>query len=407
MPLQEEEKKVGSNPETNKIRSLKHVGSPTKSVKNKSLPSNKFNTTTKIRTSMYGSARYQRPVSSTGQKGVAAVKSTTSSKSVAASTTPERSQGKKACSTPTSDEITLSDLTLDASCISKRPGELDDTVTAAPIMKIGPGSRSQINTLRKKNNLAAAPKLKSASARKPGGGTVVSNSVLKEGLKTLQAAIVQEDSDPDEVTEEMMDKMYTRYIQAKYIEMKCREAKEKAEEDAKKQILTVFFATEELRIERQKLEERKLMKSCLANMRKAFQFLEDKLAPLMEKMSPADERLDAMAKSMEKVKHNLVVQGIQLSDPVQAATQMEKLSAMLVQFIEDAKSFKDVLEEEEADGYLESVSEDTIKLHDDYARLVDLVGQCNKHIKMCEVLALQEASLKISLGQLEKLSADD
>merc|ERR1712098_441141 len=97
------------------------------------------------------------------------------------------------------------------------------------------------------------------------------------------------------------------YIQTKYIEMKCREAKEKAEEDAKKQILSVFFATEELRIERQKLEERKLMRSCLANMRKAFQFLEEKLAPLMEKMSSADERLDAMAKSMERVKHNLVV----------------------------------------------------------------------------------------------------
>jgi len=271
MPLQEEEKKAGLNPETNKIRSLKHVGSPTKSVKNKSLPSNKFNSTTKNRTSMYGSARYQRPVSSTGQRGV--VKSTTSSKPVAASTTPERSQGKKACSTPTSDEITLSDLTLDASCISKRPGELDDTVTAAPILKIGPSSRSQINTLRKKNNIAAAPKLKSASARKPGGGTVVSNSVLKSGLKTLQAAIIQEDSDPDEVTDEMMDKMYTRYIQAKYIEMKCKEAKEKAEEDAKKQILSVFFATEELRIERQKLEERKLMRSCLDNMRKSFQFL--------------------------------------------------------------------------------------------------------------------------------------
>jgi len=28
------------------------------------------------------------------------------------------------------------------------------------------------------------------------------------------------DSDSDEVTNEMMDKMYTRYIQAKYIEMR-------------------------------------------------------------------------------------------------------------------------------------------------------------------------------------------
>ena len=36
-------------------------------------------------------------------------------------TTPEKtsSGGKKACSTPTNDEVSISDLTLDASCITK------------------------------------------------------------------------------------------------------------------------------------------------------------------------------------------------------------------------------------------------------------------------------------------------
>ena len=119
-------------------------------------------------------------------------------------------------------------------------------------------------------------------------------------------------------------------------------------------------------------------------------------------MCPADERLEAMASSMEKVKHNLVVQGIDFVDQSQAASHMEKLSVMLLQFIEDAKSFMSVIEDEEDN--LEGVNEDTIKLHNDYTRLVDLVGECNKVIKKCEILALQEMSLKISLCQLEKSS---
>ena len=167
----------------------------------------------------------------------------------------------------------MSDLTLDASCISKRPGELDDTVNSAPIMKIGPGSRSQFPSLRKKNNNMDAPKLK--SARKP-GTTSVSNSVLKSGIKTIREAMMQEDSDPDEVTDEMMDRMYNRYIQAKYIEMKSKEAMEKAEEDAKRQILEAFFATEELRIEVEKREQALMVKSCLESMRKSYKFLEDR-----------------------------------------------------------------------------------------------------------------------------------
>jgi len=387
----------GANVETFKSKN-KSVASPTKSVKNKSLPStrlaSKFSTTSKVRSASYGTAR---PVSATVQKRV--VKTTSGSKQEAANSTPEKSQGKKACSTPTSDEVTLSDLTLDASSISKRPEEIDDTVTSAPIMKIGPRSRSQFPSLRKNNNNVDAPKLK--SARKP-GTTSVSNNVLKSGIKTIRDAMMQEDSDPDEVTDEMMDRMYNRYIQAKYIEMKSKEAMEKAEEDAKRQILEAFFATEELRIEVEKREQALMVKSCLESMRKSYQFLEGKLAPLLEKMCPADERLEAMASSMEKVKHNLVVQGIDFVDQSQAASHMEKLSVMLLQFIEDAKSFMSVIEDEEVN--LEAVNEDTIKLHNDYARLVDLVGECNKVIKKCEILALQEMSLKISLCQLEKSS---
>ena len=59
---------------------------------------------------------------------------------------PEKTKNKKACSTPTSDEVTISDMTLDASCITSRPGAnvqlLDETVNPVPVMKMAPGSSS-------------------------------------------------------------------------------------------------------------------------------------------------------------------------------------------------------------------------------------------------------------------------
>merc|ERR1712147_180688 len=71
-----------------------------------------------------------------------------------------------------------------------------------------------------------------------------SRSSVKPAAK--QADILEEAEDEDEVTDEMLDGAYTRYIQACYIRKKTLEAKEKAKEDAKRQILTAFFATEEL-----------------------------------------------------------------------------------------------------------------------------------------------------------------
>ena len=92
--MSEKNKKVepsGTNVETVKSKVLKSVASPTKSVKNKSLPStrlaSKFSTTSKVRSASYGTAR---PVSATVQKRV--VKTTSGSKQEAANSTPEKSQ---------------------------------------------------------------------------------------------------------------------------------------------------------------------------------------------------------------------------------------------------------------------------------------------------------------------------
>ena len=88
------------------------------------------------------------------------------------------------------------------------------------------------------------------------------------------------------------------------------EAKEKAKEDARRQILTAFFATEELRLEVQRRLEAVQHKEAMKMLNKSLEILETKLPLLIEKLQPVSEKLADVASNLDLVKHNLVVKVI-------------------------------------------------------------------------------------------------
>ena len=73
-----------------------------------------------------------------------------------------------------------------------------------------------------------------------------------------------------------------RYIQAKFIAMKSREAKKKAEEDSRNQILQAFFATEELRMEVQRKSLEVMMTKSLTAMKKSLAMVDQKIEPVVQ-----------------------------------------------------------------------------------------------------------------------------
>ena len=79
--------------------------------------------------------------------------------------------------------------------------------------------------------------------------------------------------------------VHFRYIQACYIRKKSLEAKEKAQEDARRQILTTFFATEELRLEVQRREQAAERKEAMKMLNKSLEVLETKLPHLTKMLS--------------------------------------------------------------------------------------------------------------------------
>ena len=127
--------------------------------------------------------------------------------------TPERTGTKKACSTPTSDEVTLTDMTLDASCIQSRAGACaDETLSAAPVMKMAANRAGTSSSSKPASMLPPRP------VRKTPGGVASSGikttSGLSSALKTVKKQVKEletsaANADPDDITDEMMDRAYT------------------------------------------------------------------------------------------------------------------------------------------------------------------------------------------------------
>ena len=88
-----------------------------------------------------------------------------------------------------------------------------------------------------------------------------------------------------------------------------------------------------------------------------------------------------------------------MTDQVEAMKQLDSLSEVFLQFIQEVKQHSRVAEAE--DEHLARLSDDCVALSDDYDKLVKLMKSCKKMLKQSQVLAVQEASLSSSLKQLE------
>ena len=152
-------------------------------------------------------------------------------------TPPKKIVPKKACSTPTNDDVTISDMTLDASCISvvnrtrlpSMPNLLDDTVpNVAPLLKmkappIKEGFDNTIvemptNTTTVRRHTMVPPRSNpgigkmgaprtSAKLKKPliSKGQGANKTICTDTTRSVT-------NDDDEITDEMMDAAYTRYF---------------------------------------------------------------------------------------------------------------------------------------------------------------------------------------------------
>ena len=76
------------------------------------------------------------------------------------------------------------------------------------------------------------------------------------------------------------------------------------------------------------------------------------------------------------------------------------MTGIFGKFVEDTKEHTAIADAEEA--HLKKVAKKTTELSENYEKIVSLVKNCKNLVKQNEMLALKQASLAISLSELEK-----
>jgi len=204
----------------------------------------------------------------------------------------------------------------------------------------------------------------------------------------------------EEFNEEMLEVAYTRYIQACFIAMKSREAKEEVKKEVDNQIFTAFSATEKLRKEAAAMKEEKKCWECLAKVGRVLKLVKEKLAPALELMAGADGKLARMVEGLDKVQHHLIVQGITLPDQEVAAKELESMSTLFAQFYEEFEPLEGELRKRAPQ--IKCLAAEYEQVASQYSYCLELVKRARRLLRQVDSLKTQEASLAISFDQLRK-----
>merc|ERR1712201_13437 len=137
----------------------------------------------------------------------------------------------------------------------------------------------------------------------------------------------------------------------------------------------------------------------IAMMKNSLEIVETKLAPALKVLESVNEKLNLVGMGLDKVKHNLIVQGVNLADQETAAKELESLSEMFKKFNQDVVVHKNVIEAKGLD--VSKMAQEYSSLSEKYSRTVDIIKECKGLLEQADRLTAQGASLAISLSQLE------
>merc|ERR1712226_558276 len=124
------------------------------------------------------------------------------------------------------------------------------------------------------------------------------------------------------------------------------------------------------------------------------------VSPALEVLGNTQQELARLAEGLSRVQHNLIVQGVTISDQQQAETELEAVCSQLEQFHTSALYYDSLVVSRAGD--IQRMAAEFETLAESYSRSLQLIKECRKLVGKGERLAIQEASVGLSLEQLRK-----
>jgi len=296
---------------------------------------------------------------------------------------------RKAVSTPTKDDLTLSDMTLDASCISTHS---HDVTMPAPIARgiggAGMGARSS-----RRGRAAPTPTRTNIQLKQPLLPQRKSQSLNK--TKSLT-----KDLEDDEITDEMLDDAYAKYLQAHYAAVKSKENQEKIKAKCDLELFEAFTAVETLRKSVIEQERENMVCKLLTKLNRSLTMVQTHLSPALEVLHTLESQLEGVARGVQRVQHHLVIKGVTVADQDRAEEELDLVSSQLKELLSNSVNCDTLVISRQP--HLQSMAEQMSQVVDSYMRSIHLIKECRSLVSEGESLSSQEASVALSLHQLDK-----
>lgn len=329
---------------------------------------------------------------------------------------------KKASSTPTKEDCTISDMTLGD--VSHIPPALDASMMAPPMLRMAEGrssvrgnrdgrggvkkqllsSRTPLTTPAKglpsmskgcrtdlKTNTKTNPPTSVKATRQKQDQPVLPPSTAVKNLSKPR------DVEDGEVTEEALFKEYADYLHAAFINMKTQEALKNAKLKVDRQVFQGFSRNEEMRQKVIAKKKELVVRKALAQLEDSLQVLESRLAPALALTSDLEEKMRKILSSLRSTQHQLAVKGVTIENQ-EAKKELDEICHQLEVFSLATSPSRAALDVRA--GEVKESAEDFSKLAESFEASSQIVKDCWRLVDEAGELATQEASVAISLVQL-------
>jgi len=336
---------------------------------------------------------------------------------------------KKASSTPTKEDCTISDMTLGD--VSHIPPALDASMMAPPMLRMAEGrssvrgnrdgrggvkkqllsSRTPLTTPAKglpsmskgcrtdlKTNTKTNPPTSVKATQQPLATRQKQDQPILPPSTAVKNLSKPRDVEDGEVTEEALFKEYADYLHAAFINMKTQEALKNAKLKVDRQVFQGFSRNEEMRQKVIAKKKELVVRKALAQLEDSLQVLESRLAPALALTSDLEEKMRKILSSLRSTQHQLAVKGVTIENQEEAKKELDEICHQLEVFSLATSPSRAALDVRA--GEVKESAEDFSKLAESFEASSQIVKDCWRLVDEAGELATQEASVAISLVQL-------
>jgi hypothetical protein len=136
----------------------------------------------------------------------------------------------------------------------------------------------------------------------------------------------------DDITEEMVDGAYDRYLQSTYLAMKSKENRKVVEKKLEKELVQAFTVTEELRQKVLRKRREKAVAMALARLRSSLALAGRRLGPAAGVLAGVEARLGRLAAGLGGLQHSIAVRGVTVGEEA-AQEELEAVCGQLEQLV--------------------------------------------------------------------------